>query len=60
MIAHSAVLRIYTDTIHNAILFIDTSTMLDTTQLIYLIGKPCLAIIASKDIRPTHFMNRQT
>ena len=31
MIAHSAV--IYTDTIHNAILFMDTSTMFDITKL---------------------------
>ena len=38
---------IYMDTFHNAILFIATSTTLDTTKLIFLIGKPYLAIIAS-------------
>ena len=29
---------IYTDTIHNAVLFIDTSTMLDTTKIILYLG----------------------
>ena len=37
---------IYTDTIHNAILFVDTSAMFDTT-LSFFNGKPILAIIAS-------------
>ena len=37
---------IYTDTIHNAILFIDTPRMLDVNSLIM---KPYLAIIASND-----------
>ena len=37
---------IYTDTIHNAIFFVDTSTMRDTNTH-SLIGTPCLAIIAS-------------
>ena len=37
---------ISTDTFHNAILFITTSTTLDTTKLIFLIGKPYLVIIA--------------
>ena len=39
----------YTDTIHYAILFIDTSTILNTTKL-FLIGKPYMAIIASEDV----------
>ena len=30
---------VYTDTIDNAILFTETSTMLDTTKLIHLLGR---------------------
>ena len=39
---------IYTDTIHYAILFIESSTILDITTY-SLIGKPYMAIIASND-----------
>ena len=40
---------ILTDAIHNAILFIDTPTMLDTAKAIFLSRKLYLAIIVSNE-----------
>ena len=60
MIANSAVQSSTTTLIHNAILFIDTSTMFDTIMFIILIEPPYLAIIASnvftKNIYHNYYM----